>query len=105
MKTVWRRIIGPDILGITTFEPGDKVKLKNPAPPSHIMGEIKDPNSNSFKPSPLTSNLNINVGDHLLVEDIIPYDSRLFQSDDFYILKHITTNTIIKLQRVYLDPL
>lgn len=105
MKTVWRRIIGPDVLGITTFEPGDKVKLKNPAPTYHIMGEIKDPNSDSFKPSPILIDKGFKEGDELLVNSIIPFDSRLFQSDDFYICTHINSGKVIKLQRVYLDEI
>lgn len=103
MKIVWRKIIGPDVHGITTYEPGDKVKLKNPAPSYNIMGEIKDIKSNIFKPSPITPNINIHIDDEMIVEEIIPYDSRVFQSDDIYVVKHVNTGKIIKLQRVYLD--
>ena len=103
MKIVWRRVHGPEILGITTYEPGDKVKLKNPSPPYMVMGEIKDPNTNTFKPCPITSNVGINVGDQMIVESVIPYDARLFHSEDYYILKHLDTGKVIKLNRVYLD--
>ena len=105
MKTVWRRVLGPDTLGITTFEPGDRVKLKNPTPPYHISGQIKDVKSNTFNGAILTEARGFHVGDELIVQEIIPFDSRLFGSDDFYVCSHLKSGATIKVQRVFLDPI
>lgn len=101
MKIVWRKILSPETLGIETFEEGDRVKLKNPCPPYEMMGEIWNESKGKWEGSPLQMK-GYKEGEEMRVISITPYDSRLFASDDFYVVE-ASSGAKIKLQRVYLD--